>query len=456
MRDPAIRLRDVSKSYRLFSSPRQQLMEMLGVHRARPGTYKEFRALAGVSLDVARGARVGIVGRNGAGKTTLLKLVCGNFAPTAGEVEVNGSVQALMGTGLGFHPEESGRENALSALQYNGLGRHEYEAALKDILEFSELGEFIDQPFKTYSLGMQARLMFATSTAIRPDVLIVDEVLGAGDAYFIAKSRQRMERLVQGGCTLLLVSHSPQQVLELCQEAVWLDQGRIRMRGDAFSVVKEYEAFVHGSARVLSFSENPSQPVRQPLTSRESHGLLQEPSFQPHRDAPQPSPAAPDPASLKYQARGGVSRWESHAGVKVCGFDILQRGGSSNRLVSMQSAEIVLHLRAELAGGYRCRYGIVVNDLQGRAVAKVFSPLDEFDIAEGGVRKVSMLLNPLQLGAGEYTVGISVLEYGPLELLNSTRRFDLLGRSFEFKVEVPESLAPTDCLVYHSAEWSFG
>jgi lipopolysaccharide transport system ATP-binding protein len=245
-------------------------------------------------------------------------------------------------------------------------------------------------------------------------------------------------------------------VLELCQEAVWLDQGRIRMRGDAFSVVKAYEAFVHGSSRVLSFSEAPSQPVRQPLASRESRALLQEPSFQPHREAPEPSPAALDPASLKYQARGGVSRWQSERGLKVCGFDILTREGSSNRLVSMQSAEIVLHLRAEVAGAYRCRYGIVVNDLQGRAVAKVFSPLDEFEIAEAAQRRVSMRLNPLQLGAGEYTLGVSVLEYGPLELLNSTRRFDLLGRSFEFKVELPESLAPTDCLVYHSAEWSFG
>jgi lipopolysaccharide transport system ATP-binding protein len=459
MPDAAIRLRDVSKSYRLFRSQRQQLMEVLGLHRARPGTYKEFRALAGVSLEVARGARVGIIGRNGAGKTTLLKLVCGNFAPSAGEVEVNGSVQALMSTGLGFHPEETGRENALASLQYNGLTPQQYRAALEDILEFSELGEFIDQPFKTYSLGMQARLMFATSTAIRPDILIVDEVLGAGDAYFIAKSRQRMDQLVKGGCTLLLVSHSPAQVLEMCQEALWLDQGRIRMRGDAFSVVKAYEEFVHGSARVLSFSDTPSathQPARQRISADAARSrLLQEPTFQPQAESAGPHPLPSAASSLKYQARGGVSRWQSDPGMKICGFDIVNRDGSTNQLVALQPAEIVLHLRAEAAGSYRLRYGIVVNDLQGRAVAKVFSPLDAFDIAEGGLRKVSMLLNPLQLGSGEYTVGISVLEYGPLELLNSTRRYDLLGRSFEFKVEVPPSLAATDCLFYHSAEWSF-
>ena len=453
----AISLRHVTKSYRLFGSQRAQLMEVLGLHglMRRRDEHKEFRALSDVSLEVARGARVGIVGRNGAGKTTLLKLISGNFAPTSGEIQVNGTVQALMGTGLGFHPEETGRENALASLQYNGLGRSEYEAAMADILEFSELGEYIDQPFKTYSLGMQARLMFATSTAIHPEILIVDEVLAAGDAYFIAKSRTRMEKLVQGGCTLLLVSHSSQQLLELCQEAVWLDRGKIRMRSDAFAVVKAYEDFVHGSARVLSFPRAPGGAA-EPVRGAASGALLQEPLFQPHVERAAPGRVDSDPDSLKYQARGGISRWESEPGVKVCGFDIVAGGGSCNRLVALQPAQIVLHLRAELAGAYRCRYGIVFHDLQGRCAARVFSPLDAFEIAEGAIRRVAMLLNPLQLGSGHYIVGISVLEHGPLELLNSARRYDLLGRSFECKVELPESLAATDCAFHHTAEWSFG
>jgi lipopolysaccharide transport system ATP-binding protein len=148
----AIRLDRVSKTYRLFGSQRQQLMEVLGLHRlglGQPGQFKEFSALREVSIDVPRGARLGIVGRNGAGKTTLLKLVCGNFAPSGGTLEVNGGVQALMGAGIGFHPEYTGRENARASLQYNGLGRSEYDAALADILDFCELGDFIDQPFKT-------------------------------------------------------------------------------------------------------------------------------------------------------------------------------------------------------------------------------------------------------------------------------------------------------------------
>ncbi len=245
----ALSLQSVSKIYRLHGSQSDQLIDVLGLERFGFKTKtqtKEFAALSDISLDVPRGHRIGIIGRNGAGKTTLLKLICGNFAPTAGEIKVNGTVQALMSMGLGFHPESTGRENVESSLQYNGLVRDAYRQAMEGIIEFCELGDYLDQPFKTYSLGMQARLMFAAATAIRPDILIVDEVLGAGDAYFVAKSKRRVEKLINSGCTMLLVSHSMQQVLELCDEAIWLDGGRVRMRGEAFLVVKAYEEYVHG------------------------------------------------------------------------------------------------------------------------------------------------------------------------------------------------------------------
>jgi len=207
----SIALENVSKVYRLYPSPVAQMIDVLGLDRFMPwrrASYPEFPALDDVTLTLHKGERVGIVGRNGAGKTTLLKLITGNFRPSKGTVRVEGRVQALMQVGLGFHPEFTGRENIRSSLLYNGLSGEAFQAAVADVIDFVELGEFLDQPLKTYSLGMSGRLQFAAATAIQPEILIVDEVLGAGDAYFSAKSAERMERFAESGCTLLLVSHS--------------------------------------------------------------------------------------------------------------------------------------------------------------------------------------------------------------------------------------------------------
>jgi lipopolysaccharide transport system ATP-binding protein len=304
---------------------------------------------------------------------------------------------------------------------------------------------------------MQARLMFATSTAVRPDILIVDEVLGAGDAYFIAKSRRRMENLVSGGCTMLLVSHSTQQVLEMCERAVWLDQGTVHMEGDAFSVVRAYEEHVHGAAKLYqstprSVTVDDFKAI-EGLAKTSGDRLLQEPAFVPHANEPEFPTVRVD--AFHHVARGGLSRWQSEVGLKICGFDIQRESGSSNVLVSMEPARIVISLVAEESGRYACRYGIAIHDHQGRCITRIYSPEDSFQIEAGQYRQLGITLNPLQLGPGEYTLGISILEFSPIERVDAARRFDLLGRSFEFSVELPESLAATTCNVYHSAEWSW-
>lgn len=472
---PAVRLRNVSKIYKLFGSQRDQIVDVLGLRRLgfkAKNPIKEFAALSDVSLDVPRGHRIGIVGRNGAGKTTLLKLICGNFAPSKGEVEVNGAVQALMNVGLGFHPEYTGRENIEASLQYSGLGRDEYQRALTGIIEFCELGDFLDQPFKTYSLGMQARLMFAAATAIRPDILIVDEVLGAGDAYFVAKSKMRVEKLVNSGCTMLLVSHSMQQILELCDEAIWLDKGRIRMQGDAFLVVKAYEEYLHGpncqvvlpdkidvglaGNNVNAAKEGGRQTDLTDCRKAPSSGRkLQEPFFLPN-SAEAFLPEIAPPQGFNFVAQGGVSRWESIAGVKLCGFSIVTENGEGNVLLSLRPAKIVLNLIAEIDASFKCRYGIVFNDHLGNCVIRIYSPIDEFSISRGGMRQIEMMLNPVQLGPGEYTIGISVLQGGSLEMVNNAKRYDLLGRSFEVKVETQDTIMVASANFFHSAEWAFG
>lgn len=466
---PAIKFEGVSKVYRLYGSQRDQLVSVLGLNRLGVRTRhpaREFSALKGIDLEVARGHRVGIVGRNGAGKTTLLKLVCGNFSPTAGDVEVNGTVQALMTSGTGFHPEYTGRENVMGALQYNGLSRSEYASALAGIVEFCELGEFIDQPFKTYSLGMQARLMFATATAIKPDILIVDEILGAGDAYFVAKSKHRVANLVQSGCTMLLVSHSMSQVLELCDQAIWLEGGEIRMRGSAFEVVKAYEEFMQTrvSARELASTHSPvadgvASPPDNASTAKVDFTELswQEPHFQPGCGV---SSIPPLPSSAFRQflgvAPGGVSRWPGVAGVKVCGFVPSTESGPSTVLQALRPCKFTLAVEVEHAGHYRLRYGFVVDDPMGRSAMRIYSPCDEFDAQAGTLRIVEVVFNPLQLGPGEYTVGVSVLEYTDLESINHATRFDLLGRSFRIEVKLPDSLGAVQASALLSGEWRFG
>lgn len=475
--DCAIRLRNVSKIYKLHGSQRDQLVDILGLHRfgIKPRVpCKEFAALNNVNLEVPRGHRIGIVGRNGAGKTTLLKLLCGNFAPTSGTVEVNGEVQALMNVGLGFHPEYTGRENVEASLQYNGLNRSEYQQAMDDIIEFCELGDFLDQPFKTYSLGMQARLMFAAATAIRPDILIIDEVLGAGDAYFVAKSKKRVERLITSGCTMLLVSHSMQQVLELCDEAIWLDKGCLRMRGEAFLVVKAYEEYLHGpiiremgdATAARQNNTNVSSAVTT-VTSNElfqsaiarsielpKEILLHAPGFLPHAETPS-FPVVRIGNQFDFVAPGGISRWESETGLKVCGFTVVTERGRTNKLVALRPAKVIISILAERGGSYHCRYGIAINNHLGTVVAKIFSPPDQFEITQGEQRQVEIILNPVQMGPGDYTISISILDNTPLEQVNTACRYDLLSRSFSISIEIPDSLSLLGAAFIHSAEWCF-
>jgi lipopolysaccharide transport system ATP-binding protein len=245
--DLAIHLSGVGKMYRVFTSRTERLLDAFGggrlVSRLGRPQPREFWALRGIDLSLRRGERLGVIGRNGAGKSTMLKLITQNVAPTEGTVEVNGQVQALLTAGAGFHPEFTGHENIRAALAYQGLHGREIGEAIADIAEFTELGDFLDQPFRTYSAGMQARLAFATATVVRPETLIIDEMLSAGDAYFLGRSTERIRALVDGGASVLLVSHSPDQILMFCEETIWLDRGRIVERGPSLDVIKAYEQF---------------------------------------------------------------------------------------------------------------------------------------------------------------------------------------------------------------------
>src|SRR4051812_45482837 len=243
-RAAAIRIDKLSRMYKRYRQPRHRVLDALGF-KLSPNDFDEFWALRDISFTVGRGERVGLVGRNGAGKSTLLSIVCGRLMPTAGSVTVNGKVQALMELGTGFHPEFTGRQNILASLAYQGVTGARARGLLEEIVDFSELEEFIEQPVKTYSSGMYARLAFSTATAIEPDLLIIDEILGAGDAYFASKCADRMRRLTEdSGATVLFVSHDITSVQALCTRAIWIERGQLHMEGDTLSVSKSYYASI--------------------------------------------------------------------------------------------------------------------------------------------------------------------------------------------------------------------
>lgn len=244
MSEPAIRLRDVAKGYVVYARPHYWLADFLGLGRflEEGRHFRRVWALRDVTLDVPRGAKVALVGRNGAGKSTLLRIVSDNLAPSSGRVEVHGRCEALMQLGAGFNPEATGRENIESALAYMGVSAAAVEEKIVDVLRFAELEDFIDHPVRTYSSGMYLRLAFSVATTIAPEILIVDEILGAGDLYFQAKCLERMQDLTAGrGTTVLFVSHDLEAAQRLCDTFVWLDRGRIMAVGPSAEVRAQYE-----------------------------------------------------------------------------------------------------------------------------------------------------------------------------------------------------------------------
>lgn len=234
----AIRVANLGKCYHLYDKPRDRLLQMLA--RGRKRFYREFWALREVSFEVRRGETLGIIGRNGSGKSTLLQLICGTLSPTGGEVDVSGRVAALLELGAGFNPEFSGRENVYMNGAVLGLSRAEIDARYADIVAFAELGDFMEQPVKTYSSGMHVRLAFSVAVHVDPEILVIDEALSVGDAFFQAKCARVMRDIIARGATVLFVSHDTAAVKSLCQRAALLEGGRLKFVGEVNAAVEMY------------------------------------------------------------------------------------------------------------------------------------------------------------------------------------------------------------------------
>lgn len=242
----AIVVRGVQKAFPIYEKPHHRLMQMLSPASRKRRWFTEFHALKGVDFEMRRGETIGIVGRNGSGKSTLLQIICGTLTPSAGTVEVHGRVAALLELGAGFNPDFTGRENVYLNGSLLGLTREEIDERYEDILAFAGIGDFIEQPVKTYSSGMYVRLAFAVASNVTPDILIVDEALAVGDAKFQAKCFARLKNLRDTGTTILFVTHSTEQIVTHCDRAILLDGGHLLADGEPKQVVNQYLDLLFG------------------------------------------------------------------------------------------------------------------------------------------------------------------------------------------------------------------
>lgn len=240
--DIVIDVQGVGKAYHMYERPSHRLLQALAGKRR--SFYKDFWALRGVSFSIRRGQTVGIVGRNGSGKSTLLQMIAGTLNPTEGRITVKGRVAALLELGSGFNPEFTGRENVYLNATILGLTRPQIEARMDSILAFADIGEFIDQPVRSYSSGMSVRLAFAVIAHVDADILIIDEALAVGDAFFSQKCMRFLREFQKNG-TLLFVSHDAAAVTNLCENAVWLQHGQMRLSGTSQEVIEAYMTEQH-------------------------------------------------------------------------------------------------------------------------------------------------------------------------------------------------------------------
>jgi ABC-type polysaccharide/polyol phosphate transport system ATPase subunit len=245
MKPGYIRIENLTKSYRLSVAQRETVKDILvGKRKNKPVK----KAVNNITLEIEPGECLGLIGHNGAGKSTLLKCIAGILCPDQGEVETHGRVSALLELGAGFHADFTGRENIHLNATLLGMRRTEIKTIEDDIIEFSGIRESIDDPVRTYSSGMYARLAFAVATLVEPDILLLDELLAVGDAAFVERAYNRMHALVKGGRTVVIASHGMGSVLELCDRAAWIDHGTLRSLGKPQEVVDQYLLHSQGGA----------------------------------------------------------------------------------------------------------------------------------------------------------------------------------------------------------------
>ncbi|HZF10343.1 MAG TPA: ABC transporter ATP-binding protein [Thermoanaerobaculia bacterium] len=388
----AVTVEHLSKIYRVYASPWDRLRELL----TRQPRHRDFHALADVNFTLPRGEGLAIVGENGAGKSTLLKILAGVAVPTSGAARTAGKVASILELGSGFHPEFTGRQNIVLNAAMLGLSEEEVRRKMPVIVDWSELGEFIDQPVKVYSTGMAMRLGFSIATQIEPDVLIVDEALSVGDGYFQKKCMDRLTAFVDSGGTLLFCSHAMYYVAAFCQRALWLRGGRPAALGPVSEVIREYEAFL------LAKSE-----ARAPETSQP--GIATGPA---RITSVHLGPAAPQSAGQPTGNPAGKPLY-------TCGDPL-----AIEVSWEVEEPRLGFHL------------GIGVNRIDGVEVFSFATHLDGLPAFTGERRyRLKLLLPSLPLVKGEFSVYVFLVDEGGLHVYDQRlvrRAFAVASPAYSF------------------------
>ncbi len=291
MTEIAISVNHVSKCFKRYRHPVDRLKEIFVPGKSLA---HNFWALQDINLEVWKGQTLGVVGRNGSGKSTLLQIIVGTLTPTQGDVQVNGRVSALLELGSGFNPEFTGRQNVFFNGQLLGLKTHEIEAKFDSIAAFADIGDFIDQPVKTYSSGMYVRLGFAVATSVDPDILIVDEALSVGDEAFQRKCFSRIHEIKDRGGTILFVSHSAPSIIQLCDSAVLMDRGELLLEHTPKMIISKYQKMIYADADQMIMIRDEIQHL-----TRKSSQTLEEISEDSQKNQSHPkNPASPSPSAL--------------------------------------------------------------------------------------------------------------------------------------------------------------
>jgi lipopolysaccharide transport system ATP-binding protein len=408
----AIEASAISKVYQTYANPRHRLMELLSGGRKRYAS--ETRALDDVSFSLEKGGRLGIVGENGSGKSTLLKVLAGVLTPTGGSVVVNGRVSALLELGAGFNPDLVGRENITQFCMLHGMRHDEIEKAMPDIIRFSELSHAIDHPVKTYSSGMAVRLGFACAVYVEPDILIVDEALSVGDAYFQNKCLHKIRSMLDNGTSFVYVTHAADAIRSLCIHGLWLEKGKVRLAGSSSKVGAAYQSHI--------FSRMVRAGLEQEFEEALERGLKRP---QIHRDIPLARKNVPPrrpqkPDNVKRQAFfERVSPLRTGSGeIRIDEISVIAHDGEETDSVAFdRNLRIRVFFHVESIPPAKSAITLGVTDASGRQLlhfSSLVHGIDASDTAPHTEHVMEFLFhNPLCPGEYGVIAGISILADHP-------------------------------------------